>query len=102
MSMRTHARTHARKHARMHTRTHALSARTHAHTHLLTRRLAEIAEAEGHHPDLHLTGYNTAVAELTTHAAGGLTENDFIVAAKVRAWVQRMGGGGARWALERV
>ena len=54
-------------------------------------RLAEIAEAEGHHPDLHLTGYNTAVAELTTHAVGGLTENDFIVAAKVCVFV---GGGG--------
>lgn len=42
-----------------------------------------IAEEEGHHPDLHLTGYNTVVAEMTTHAANGLTENDFIVAAKV-------------------
>lgn len=42
-----------------------------------------IAEAEGHHPDLHLTNFNTVVAELTTHAAKGLTENDFIVAAKI-------------------
>ena len=34
--------------------------------------------------DLHLTGFNTVVAEMTTHAAKGLTENDFIMAAKVR------------------
>lgn len=47
------------------------------------RRIAEVAEAEGHHPDLHLEGYNCVVAELTTHAIGGLSENDFIVAAKI-------------------
>lgn len=45
--------------------------------------IAVVAEEEGHHPDLHLTGYNTVVAEMTTHAAKGLTENDFIMAAKV-------------------
>jgi 4a-hydroxytetrahydrobiopterin dehydratase len=49
----------------------------------LLHRLGDIAEAEGHHPDLHLTGYNKVTAELTTHAAGGLTENDFIMAAKI-------------------
>lgn len=42
-----------------------------------------IAEEQGHHPDLHLTGFNTVVAEMTTHAAKGLTENDFIMASKV-------------------
>ena len=46
-------------------------------------RIAVIAEEEGHHPDLHLTGFNTVTAEMTTHAAKGLTENDFIVATKV-------------------
>ena len=47
------------------------------------QRVGELAEAEGHHPDLHLTGYKHAVVELTTHAIGGLSENDFIVAAKI-------------------
>ncbi len=46
-------------------------------------RVAELAEAEGHHPDLHLVGYRKAVIELWTHAIGGLSENDFITAAKI-------------------
>ena len=49
----------------------------------LMKRIGEIAEAEGHHPDLHLTNFNNVMAELSTHAVGGLTLNDFIVAAKV-------------------
>lgn len=49
------------------------------------QKVAEIAEAEGHHPDLHLTGYRYATVELTTHAIGGLSENDFILAAKINA-----------------
>ena len=48
-------------------------------------RIGEIAEAEGHHPDLHLTGYRHAAVDLTTHAIGGLSENDFILAAKIDA-----------------
>ena len=48
-------------------------------------RVGELAEAEGHHPDLHLTGYRHAKVVLTTHAVGGLTENDFILAAKIDA-----------------
>jgi 4a-hydroxytetrahydrobiopterin dehydratase len=47
------------------------------------RRVAELAEAEGHHPDLHLEGYRHAWIELWTHAIGGLSENDFILAAKI-------------------
>jgi 4a-hydroxytetrahydrobiopterin dehydratase len=46
-------------------------------------RIAQIAESEDHHPDLHLTGYKTLTIELSTHAIGGLSENDFIVAAKI-------------------
>ena len=46
-------------------------------------RVAELAEAEGHHPDLHLIGYRNAVIQLWTHAIGGLSENDFIMAAKI-------------------
>ena len=47
------------------------------------RRIGEIAEAEDHHPDLHLTGYRNVAIELSTHAIGGLSENDFILAAKI-------------------
>jgi 4a-hydroxytetrahydrobiopterin dehydratase len=46
-------------------------------------KIGEIAESEGHHPDLHLTGYRNLRVDLTTHAIGGLSENDFIVAAKI-------------------
>ena len=47
------------------------------------QRVAELAEDEGHHPDLHLVGYRNVVIELWTHAIGGLSENDFITAAKI-------------------
>lgn len=47
------------------------------------QRVGELAEDEGHHPDLHLTGYKHVAVELNTHAIGGLSENDFIVAAKI-------------------
>jgi len=46
-------------------------------------RVAEVAEADGHHPDLHLEGYRNVSIELWTHAIGGLSENDFILAAKI-------------------
>ena len=46
-------------------------------------RIGEIAEADQHHPDLHLVGYRNVEVELTTHAIGGLSENDFILAAKI-------------------
>ena len=46
-------------------------------------KVGELAESEGHHPDLHLTGYRNVVIDLTTHAIGGLSENDFILAAKI-------------------
>jgi 4a-hydroxytetrahydrobiopterin dehydratase len=49
------------------------------------RRVGELAENEGHHPDLHLTGYRHIAIELSTHAVNGLTENDFILAAKIDA-----------------
>ena len=48
----------------------------------LVNRIAKIAEAEGHHPDL-LVSYGSLTIHLFTHAAGGLTENDFILAAKI-------------------
>ncbi len=49
----------------------------------LIQRIAPIAEAEDHHPDLHLTGYKRLTIELSTHSIGGLSENDFILAAKI-------------------
>jgi 4a-hydroxytetrahydrobiopterin dehydratase len=52
------------------------------------RRVGDLAEEEGHHPDLHLTNYRDVTIELWTHAAGGLTENDFVMAAKIDALEQ--------------
>lgn len=46
-------------------------------------RVGELAEAEAHHPDLHLVGYKNLSIEIWTHAIGGLSENDFILAAKI-------------------
>jgi 4a-hydroxytetrahydrobiopterin dehydratase len=46
-------------------------------------RVAQLAEEEGHHPDLHLDDYRHAWIEIWTHAIGGLSENDFILAAKI-------------------
>lgn len=45
-------------------------------------RLADLAEYEGHHPDIHLS-YTNLLLILSTHAIGGLSENDFILAAKI-------------------
>jgi 4a-hydroxytetrahydrobiopterin dehydratase len=44
--------------------------------------VADAAEEEGHHPDIHIY-YNQVRLELTTHKVGGLTRNDFILAAKI-------------------
>jgi 4a-hydroxytetrahydrobiopterin dehydratase len=44
--------------------------------------ITSVAEAEGHHPDLAISWGKVAVT-LTTHAIGGLSENDFILAAKI-------------------
>jgi 4a-hydroxytetrahydrobiopterin dehydratase len=46
-------------------------------------KIAKLAEKEGHHPDLHLTSYRKLKIELSTHAIGGLSENDFILATKI-------------------
>jgi 4a-hydroxytetrahydrobiopterin dehydratase len=46
-------------------------------------RIGAIAEQEDHHPDLHLVGYRNVTIEICTHALGGLSENDFILAAKI-------------------
>jgi len=46
-------------------------------------QVAEVAESDGHHPDLHIVGYRNVAIEIWTHAIGGLSENDFILAAKI-------------------
>jgi len=45
-------------------------------------KIVPVAEAEGHHPDLYIF-YNRVRVELYTHSIGGLSENDFILAAKI-------------------
>ena len=45
-------------------------------------RVADVAEMEGHHPDIHIY-YNKVLLELWTHAIGGLSVNDFIMGAKI-------------------
>jgi 4a-hydroxytetrahydrobiopterin dehydratase len=48
----------------------------------LANEIGELAEREGHHPDL-LVRWGELVVTLWTHKAGGLTEADFVLAAKV-------------------
>jgi 4a-hydroxytetrahydrobiopterin dehydratase len=54
------------------------------HTMAFVNALAWISHREDHHPDL-LVGYNKCRVEYSTHAIGGLSENDFICAAKCDA-----------------
>jgi 4a-hydroxytetrahydrobiopterin dehydratase len=49
-------------------------------------RMADVAEGEGHHPDF-CVHYNRVDVTVWTHAIGGLSENDFILAAKIDALV---------------
>lgn len=45
-------------------------------------KMAAVAESEGHHPDF-TVHYNLVQVSIWTHAVNGLTENDFILAAKI-------------------
>ena len=45
-------------------------------------RIALLAEAQGHHPELEI-GWGRLVVRLSTHAVGGLSRNDFIMAARI-------------------
>lgn len=45
--------------------------------------VADLAESENHHPNLNLFGWNKLKITLTTFEIGGLSENDFILAAKI-------------------
>jgi 4a-hydroxytetrahydrobiopterin dehydratase len=57
--------------------------------------MAEVAEAEGHHPDF-AVHYREVDVTVWTHAVGGLSENDFILAAKIDAVAERRGTGSVR------
>ena len=49
----------------------------------LLNQVAELAEAQGHHPDLHLEQYRHVSIAIWTHAIGGLSELDFVLAAEI-------------------
>jgi 4a-hydroxytetrahydrobiopterin dehydratase len=53
---------------------------------MFSRQVGELAEVEGHHPDLSI-GWGYCTVRFRTHAIGGLHENDFIMAAKVNRLV---------------
>jgi 4a-hydroxytetrahydrobiopterin dehydratase len=55
-------------------------------------RVAEAANEQDHHPDLQIT-YSRVRILLSTHAVGGLSRNDFILAAKIDQLVERAGDG---------
>lgn len=46
-------------------------------------KVGALAESEGHHPDLNLFSFKNVLITLSTQAIGGLSENDFILAAKI-------------------
>jgi 4a-hydroxytetrahydrobiopterin dehydratase len=48
----------------------------------LATRIALLAESQGHHPELEV-GWGRLVVRLSTHSVGGLSRNDFIVAARI-------------------
>ncbi len=57
------------------------------HTMAFVNAIAWSAHQENHHPDLEV-GYNHCRVRYSTHAIGGLSENDFICAAKVDALLE--------------
>jgi 4a-hydroxytetrahydrobiopterin dehydratase len=57
-------------------------------------RMGEVAEAEQHHPDFCLHDYKLVDVVLTTHAIDGLSENDFILAAKIDRATDKVTGAG--------
>lgn len=46
-------------------------------------RVGKVAEKEQHHPDVAIHDYNRVTVQTWTHSVGGLSENDFILAAKI-------------------
>ena len=64
--------------------TRSLKFKDFAQSMAFVNEIAAIAEAEGHHPDIYIS-WNRVRLELVTHAIGGLSMNDFIMAAKINA-----------------
>jgi len=58
--------------------------RDHYETMTFVNAIAWVSHLEGHHPDL-AVGYNSVTVRYWTHAISGLSENDFICAAKIDA-----------------
>lgn len=56
-------------------------------------RLAQVAESQDHHPDIHLTDYRNLRIEYSTHVISGLTDNDFVMAAKTERLKKKLKGG---------
>jgi 4a-hydroxytetrahydrobiopterin dehydratase len=55
---------------------------------MFANRIGEVAEREGHHPDLYVAWGKCGV-KTYTHAVGGLTENDFVLAARIDRLLER-------------
>ena len=51
-------------------------------------KLAEVCEEQDHHPDVHIYNYRWVGLDFSTHSIGGLSENDFIMAARVNQLAQ--------------
>ena len=68
--------------------TRQITFKTFARAMAFLNRLAEVAEREGHHPDFCLERWNQVSLSLHTHAIGGLSRNDFVLAAKLQAVVR--------------
>ncbi len=52
---------------------------------VFVNKVGVLAESEGHHPDIYLKNYKFVELTLSTHAINGLSQNDFILAAKIDA-----------------
>lgn len=53
-------------------------------------QVGELAEQEGHHPEISLHHYRRVLIELYTHKVQGLSESDFIMAAKISQVFERL------------
>lgn len=58
-------------------------------------QVADVAEAQGHHPDIFVS-YKTVRLTLTTHKIGGLSQNDFIMAARIDHLATSLAGSEAK------
>ena len=73
--------------------TRQITFKTFARAMAFLNRLAEVAERENHHPDFCLKRWNQVSLSLQTHAIGGPTRNDFVLAAKLQAVIRPTSDG---------